>query len=368
MNNGDVFVGCVWKYLFQTLQFAGAEMTAEIIRLSEMKPGQSGDLFAVLASRDQAQTKDGKPYYRVAFRDSDRSATAMIWSDHGLFPDCDENWKVGDFYKIRGRYTENQYGSNLEVERIRPVEEADREQGFSEGDFFAKSRYEAEEMFQELVGLAEVHIAEKPLLRLVTELLTEHETTIKHHAAAARNHHAFISGYLEHTLSVTRTAVFLADKYIAYYTDMQPPLSKSLVVAGAILHDIGKVEELRFKPEGWEYTPRGRLVGHIFIGRDLALNKAAEIDDIDPETVLRLEHIIISHQGIPEWGSPVSPSTPEAMLVHYADDVDAKFHELAVQLEQEANPGTEFTDRRNPLRRPIFRGLAPEGRGQKSEG
>ena len=332
-------------------------MTSEILRLSEMTSNQSGDLFAVLASKEQSQTKDGKPYFRVTFRDAKRKATSMIWSDHAHFPDCSENWNVGTFYKIRGKYTENSYGPQIEIERIRPVENADAEQGFRPDDFFETTRYNREEMFEELVSLAREHISEEPLQRLVVELLAEHADTIKHHAAAARNHHAFLGGYLEHTLSVTRTAVFLAEKYSAYYTRMQPPLSKSLVVAGAILHDIGKVEELEFKPEGWEYTPRGRLVGHIFIGRDIVLNKAATISDIKPETVLRLEHIIISHQGIPEWGSPISPSTPEAMLVHYADDMDAKFHELAAQLETDTPPESEFTDYRNPLRRRIFRGL-----------
>ena len=332
-------------------------MSAEIHRLSEMTPNQSGDLFAVLASKEESQTKDGKPYYRVAFRDAKRKATSMIWSDHGHFPDCSKNWQVGTFYKLRGKFTENSYGPQIDIEQIPPVEEADAEQGFSADDFFETSRYDREEMFDELLGIAQEHITEEPLQRLVVELLTEHADTIKHHAAASRNHHAFMGGYLEHTLSVTRTAVFFAEKYSSYYTRMKPPISKSLVVAGAIVHDIGKVEELQFKPEGWEYTPRGRLVGHIFIGRDMVLNKAATISDINPETVLRLEHIVISHQGIPEWGSPVPPSTPEALLVHYADDLDAKFHELAAQLETDTPPATEFTDYRNPLRRRIFRGL-----------
>ncbi|MDA1161602.1 MAG: HD domain-containing protein [Planctomycetota bacterium] len=335
-------------------------MSSELLHLCEMAPNQSGDFFAVLASREQSQTRDGKPYYRVAFRDAKRSATSMIWSDHGQFPDCSEKWKVGEFYKLRGKYTENSYGPQIEIERIRPVEDADAEQGFSPDDFFEVSRYDREEMFEELISIAQEQITEQPLQRLVVELLTEHADTVKRHAAAARNHHAFMGGYLEHTLSVTRTAVFLADKYGAYYTRMQPPLSKSLVVAGAILHDIGKVEELKFKPEGWEYTPRGRLVGHIFIGRDIVLNKAATIPDINPETVLRLEHIIISHQGLPEWGSPISPSTPEALLVHYADDMDAKFHELAAELEKVAPSEMEFTDYRNPLRRRLFRGLNPD--------
>ena len=335
-------------------------MSSEILQLFEMTPNQSGDLFAVLAAKEQSQTKDGKPYYRATFRDAKRKATSMIWSDHGCFPDCDENWKVGTFYKIRGKFTENNYGPQIDIERIRPVEAGDSEQGFCEDNFFETSRYNREEMFEELLGLAREHITEEPLQRLVVELLTERADFVKTHAAASRNHHAFMGGYLEHTLSVTRTAVFLAEKYSNYYTRMQPPLSKPLVVAGAILHDIGKAEELEFKPEGWEYTPRGRLVGHIFIGRDIVLNKAATIPDINPETVLRLEHIVISHQGIPEWGSPISPSTPEALLVHYADDMDAKFHELAVQLETDTPPETEFTDYRNPLRRRIFRGLQPK--------
>lgn len=341
-------------------------MPSEILRLSEMTPNQSGDFFAVLASREESQTKDGKPYFRVGFRDARRKVTAMIWSDHDCFPDCSERWKAGEFYKIRGRYTENSYGPQIDIERIRAVEESDTAQGFCPDDFFETTRFNRDEMFEELLGLAREHITEEPLQRLVVEILTERSDFVKTHAAASRNHHAFMGGYLEHTLSVTRTAVFLADKYRAYYTRMQPPLSKPLVIAGAILHDIGKAEELECRPEGWEYTPRGRLVGHIFIGRDIVLNKAATIPEINPETVLRLEHIIISHQGIPEWGSPISPSTPEALLVHYADDMDAKFHELAVQLETDTPPETEFTDYRNALRRRIFRGLLPADPGANS--
>ena len=211
------------------------EVSAEILRLSEMTPNQSGDLFAVLASKEESQTKDGKPYYRVAFRDAKRKATSMIWSDHGHFPDCSKNWQVGTFYKLRGKFTENSYGPQIDIEQIRPVEEADAEQGFSADDFFETSRYDREEMFDELLGIAQEHITEEPLQRLVVELLTEHADTIKHHAAASRNHHAFMGGYLEHTLSVTRTAVFFAEKYSSYYTRMQPPISKSLVVAGAIV-------------------------------------------------------------------------------------------------------------------------------------
>ena len=96
---------------------------------------------------------------------------------------------------------------------------------------------------------------------------------------------------------------------------MRPPLDKSLVVAGAVLHDIGKLIELDAQPQGAAYSARGKLIGHILLGRDMVRDKASEIDGLDSEQLLRLEHIIISHQNLPEWGSPIAPHTPEALLV-----------------------------------------------------
>jgi 3'-5' exoribonuclease len=327
------------------------------VRFSEMTAGQLSDSFAMLGSKDEARTRDDKPYYRVSFKDAKRTATAMIWADNAFFEACRDSWQVGSFYKLRCRFEESSYGPQIEIDRIREAVDTDREAGFDPDSFFATSRYDRDEMFAELVSLVEEHVTVGPVKQLLVEMLEENSDGIRQHAAAVRNHHAFMGGYLEHTLSVVKTAIFLADKYTAYYTEMTPPLSKSLVVAGAVLHDIGKMEELAFKPGGWEYTPRGRLVGHILIGRDMMLKKAAEIPELDSESVLRLEHMIVSHQGIPEWGSPVPPSTPEAMLVHYADDLDAKFHELAIQLENSQPADAEFTDHRNPLRRRIFLGL-----------
>jgi 3'-5' exoribonuclease len=129
-------------------------------------------------------------------------------------------------------------------------------------------------------------------------------------------------------------------------------------VAGAILHDIGKLVELRAEPHGAEYTPHGRLIGHILLGRDMVREQAASIHGLDKEVLLRLEHIIVSHQNLPEWGSPVAPSTPEALLVYFADDVDAKFNMMARILEEEPPDDSEFSAPGNALRRRVFRGLS----------
>ena len=338
------------------------EPEPRLVLLSELEAGQSGDCFVLLTQKEAARTRDGKPFYRTAFRDLQRTVTSMIWSDGTWFEDCDRRWSVGEFYKVRGRYFENQFGPQFELEKIRPVEEADRQAGFDPAAFHPRSRFDTEQMLGDLLRLAEDHIADLPLRRLVIGILTERRDQLLEMAAAVHHHHAFRGGFLEHVLSVTRTAIYLADKYREQYPRLNPPLSKPLVVAGAILHDIGKTLELAQRPGGAEFTPTGRLIGHIVLGRDLVRAAAARDPEFDAEILLRLEHLILAHQAVPEWGSPVSPSTPEALLVHYADDIDAKFQMVVMALDSESTPGNEeFTSRDNPLKRRIFRGLSTPG-------
>ena len=166
---------------------------------------------------------------------------------------------------------------------------------------------------------------------------------------------------MEHTLSVTRTCEFLARKYAQYYDDMQPPLDQGMVVAGGILHDIGKLRELEEQPEGAVYSAEGAMIGHMLTGRDIvreaAARAAAAGRGLKAETQLRLEHLIIAHQRLPEWGSPKPPMTPEALIVHYADDLDAKFHMMVAILREDTGSGP-VTSKKNVLMQHVFRGLA----------
>ncbi len=333
--------------------------TPEIVSLCDFESGQSGDAFVLLVSRERSKTRDGKPYFRVGFRGGSRTATAMIWSDTPWFHDCEQAWEVGHFYKIRCRYTETQYGPQVDLDRIREVVDSDKADGFDPLAFIERSRFEPEEQLAELCEIARTQISDEPLRRLTLKILEDNAETLKVIPAATRNHHAFAGGYIEHVLSATRTAVFFADKYTAYYPEIN--LSKSLVTAGAILHDIGKLRELEFQPQGGRYTAEGRLIGHILMGRDIVRETAQQIDGLDPETLLRLEHIIVAHQNLPEWGSPVAPHTPEALLVHYADDTDAKFAIFARTLSAAPDDGEEFTPSDNVMRRRLFRGL-PENK------
>lgn len=172
--------------------------------------------------------------------------------------------------------------------------------------------------------------------------------------AATHNHHAFVGGWLEHVLSVTRTAVQLGNKYDDYYPHLKPRLNKSVVAAGAILHDIGKLREIEERSTGAEYTAAGNLIGHILQGRDI-VREAAAGRAIEPELLLRLEHVIVSHQRLPEWGSPKPPMTPEALIVHYADDLDAKYQMMATILGEDTTPGP-MTSKKNVLYQKVYKG------------
>ncbi len=123
---------------------------------------------------------------------------------------------------------------------------------------------------------------------------------------------------------------------------------------GAILHDVGKLRELEQRPEGTVYTASGALIGHMLQGRDI-VREAAAACPLPPDTLLRLEHLIIAHQRLPEWGSPKPPMTPEALLVHYADDIDAKFHMMAEVLRNDTSDGP-VTSKKNALMQQVYKG------------
>lgn len=305
-----------------------------VVRLSEMTPGEEGDLFVLMTLKESLTTRDGKPYFRVAFRDARREVAFPIWANSPLAADCRDQWSPGRFYKLRAVYRETAFGPQLDIRKIREAVDADADDGFDPALCCPASRFNAEEMFDELLAIATAGIPEGGLQELVLLLLERNRSAWLSAYAARRHHHAFVGGLLEHTLGVARNAAFFAEQYASLYPEMRPPLDRGLVVAGAILHDIGKLEELASGPTGAAYTPAGQLIGHLLQGRDMVRQAAAEVN-VEQDALLRLEHIIIAHQRLPEWGSPKPPMTPEALLVHYADDVDAKFHQLAVAITEE---------------------------------
>ncbi len=338
-----------------------ANRNMQIVDLADMTSGQEADVFVLLTAKEQLTTRDGKPYFRVSFRDARREVSFPIWGDSPLAVDCRDAWVPGTHYKIRGVYRDTDYGPQLDIRRIREVTEADAADGFSPTMCMARSRFDPEEMFAEMLELVQSRIEDAGLRALVELVLHENREMLLTLPAARRNHHAYVGGLLEHSLSVAKTCVYLADKYDEYYPEMQPPLDKSMLVAGAVLHDIGKLRELEQSAAATEYSAAGHMVGHMLLGRDIVREAAARLEadsdiSLDAETLLRLEHLIISHQRLPEWGSPKPPMTPEALIVHYADDLDAKLQMMVSIIGEDGGSGP-VTSMKNVLRQRVFKGF-----------
>lgn len=327
-----------------------------LVRLSEMTAGQSGDFFALLVERTRGARKDGKPFYTCRFRDNGRTATGMVWSDGEWYADCERDWREGQFFKIRGAYQEHPtYGPQIEFVNIRIVNDADKSAGFDPLQFVERTRYDVDAMFDELWTVAETHIADVPLRRLVLTILEKQKQQVKQAPATEKHFYPFAGGLLEHTLSVTHSCIHLADKYVNLYPDLVPPINRDLVVAGAILHDIGRTIEFNEEVANVQPTVPGRLLGHLFLGRDLVRDTARELSDVNPELVQLLEHILITHLSLPEWGSPRLPMIPEVLIIHHADDLDAKLEMYARCLTKDKEPG-DFTARDPVLGRKLFKG------------
>jgi 3'-5' exoribonuclease len=179
-----------------------------LCRLCELTPGQFADCFVLLAERTKGATREGKPFYTCRFRDLKRTVSFMVWADGGFFESCENEWRPGQFFKVRGTYLEHErFGPQLDIQQIRAVTEADRGEGFDPAEFVEHSRFNPEEMYAELKRLVEEHIADLPLRRLVLTILERHAVPLKKLPATQRNFYPFPGGLLEHILSVARSCI-----------------------------------------------------------------------------------------------------------------------------------------------------------------
>jgi len=328
-----------------------------LVPLHQLTPGPPADFFALLSDKQKGTTRDGKPYFACKFRDLRRTVSVMVWQDHKEFANA-EHWQPGEFFKIRGTFAEHEkYGPQVELQQLRGVREADRADGFREADFYDRSRFDSDVMLAELRALAEKEIKDEPLRRLTVTLLDTHAKPLKQLPASDRRFYPFPGGWLEHVLNVTRNCVFLADRYVSHYPDLTPPLNRDLIVAAAILHDIGRVAELSVPDvpgQPVEQTVNGHLFGHIMLGRDLIRETAAKVPELNPELLKLLEHVVVSHLSLPEWGSPRLPAIPEVLILHHADDLDAKMEMYTRHLTRDTSAGP-FTDPDPMLKKPLLK-------------
>jgi len=291
--------------------------------IASWQAGESVHGFALVRRRDERRDKGGRTYLDLELADASGSIAGKAWSDSAALQ---QSFVAGDFVRFRGQVQSYRDQLQLKVDQCRRATDADRPDGFDEALLIPSTREDPEELWRRL----EAHLAglTHPASRRLAELALErHGAALRVHPAAKSIHHAFRGGLLEHTVSMLGLAVAICDHYAE--------LDRDLVMLGVLFHDLGKILELGRMP-GSEYTPPGRLVGHIVLGRDLLRECLREVAEIPAERGLELEHLVLSHQGRQEFGSPVEPATAEALALHAIDDLDSKLA-LVRQLRENQN-------------------------------
>jgi len=322
--------------------------------LADLPLHETVDCFALLIERNRKAIGD-RPYYICKFADSKTSFGAPLFADHPLFTPCEHQWKVGECYKLRTQLIETEkYGKQLLSQQVRVANEDDKADGFDPLDLLEQSRFDSNALFDELRGIAESGIEDVPLRTLILDLLDTNREQLVLVRGSENKYHVFAGGWVEHSLSVTVTCRQLGEKYRAHYPELKPPLNLDLLTAASILHDIGRVAEFG-GPLQTEPTKPGRLLGHIVLARDMVHEAARDIPDLDAELLLLLDHVIMSHLTLPEWGSPRLPWIPEVLILHHACDLDAKLQMYVHNLTTDQSPGP-FTDKDPALGRQLLKG------------
>jgi 3'-5' exoribonuclease len=305
----------------------------------ELKPDEITNAVFLVQSKEIRQKRTGEPYLSLSLSDKTGEIEARMWDNVAEIMDTFER---DNFIKVRGQLQIYNTRPQFIVHKLRRMEDA--EVDFA--DFFPASARDAGQMWTELRGI----VAEVPNLHirgLLDAFLDDPDIAGRYRVAPAAKsiHHAFRSGLLEHVLSLLN----LARPVTAHYG-----VDWSLMVAGIVLHDIGKIYELTYE-RGFAYSVEGQLLGHIAIGARMLSDKLRKFPDFPENLRTLIEHMILSHHGKLEFGSPKVPLFAEALLLHYLDDMDSKMECMRATVEKGAMAEGLFTAWSSPLERIVLR-------------
>jgi 3'-5' exoribonuclease len=315
--------------------------------ISHLREGAVVQQYFLVRRAESRTTKSGKPFLDLVLGDKSGVITARGWEE--VLARCPGPFTNGDHVAVQAQVESYKGELQLNIQYINTVE-ALRAMGRDLREYdpemlYQTTPYDRQELWQELWQLAESEISQ-PLKQLVLALLDRYREEFLVCPAARLYHHPYLGGLLEHTWFVARHAL----ASLAIY----PDLDRDLVLAGAILHDLGKLKEIA-NPTAPELTVPGQLLGHIVLGWDMVRAEAQALGFSDPSRLVQLEHIILSHHGAVEFGSPILPKTREALLVYFLDDLDAKLKMMSQHLDSDAGEG-DFTSFHRVLRRDLYKG------------
>ena len=295
--------------------------------LSSYEEGKLFDGFFLVLSRQQRTTQTNKPYLNLIFCDKTGQLEGRIW-DPGD-PRIAKDIERGDIVKARGCVSRYNDRLQMKVEQLRRAQPGE----VDKTDLMPSTTYDVEALWSKLLGFVD-SFTEPHLKLLLTTLLNDPQIAgaYREAPAAKQLHHAWLGGLLEHVVSL----LTLADRVAPHY----PLVHRDLLLTGVILHDIGKVRELSWDI-GFDYTLDGVLLGHISMGASLAERTMNSLPNFPPKLKTLVLHLILSHHGKLEYGSPKLPMTPEALALSFIDDLDAKMQAMSSEFEKSEREGKD---------------------------
>jgi len=311
---------------------------------ADIHDNQPVDSLFLVSSKNQGVTKGGNSYLVLKLLDRSGEIEGRVWD---RADDLSRGFDRNDFVRVRGQATLYQGKVQIRVQDVMRVEE----KNVAAEDFLPKSPFDPDAMLGELqtilrgmknphlLALAEACFADQELMEL-----------LKQAPGAKTIHHPYLSGLLEHTLSLLKLILLVVENY--------PGVDVDLLLIGGFLHDIGKVYEFSFD-RAVEYTDAGQLLGHLVMEVEMVNKKISTIPDFPDALALLIKHLLVSHHGAYEFGSPKLPQTVEAIMLHALDDLDGKIQ--AIQNLPQKEPGSKWTVFHRAYGRSFYRGGGENG-------
>jgi len=308
--------------------------------VNELEPNKVITASFLVQSKEIRQKKSGEMYLSLMLGDRSGDLDAKMWDNVAEVIDAFDR---DDFVKIKGLMQVFHNRPQLTIHKLRRMD--DSEVDFA--DYFPSSSRDPEEMWAELRGVV-ASIGNPHLKALLEAMLGDEDVALRYRRAPAAKsiHHAFLGGLIEHVLSLCALAKLTAGHY--------RHIDRDLLLTGVVLHDIGKIYELSYE-RGISYSPDGQLIGHIDIAMRMVADKLHGLPDFPPRLRSLVEHMILSHHGRLEFGSPKVPQFPEALLLHHLDDMDSKMECMRAMVANDRQVEGCFTSYNPAMERPALK-------------
>lgn len=316
------------------------------IFVKDIRENQKLESTFLVKHKGLARTRTGNPYLNLTLGDTTGEIKGKVW-DHA--EPLAQRFQQDDFIRVQATAVTYQNALQLTIASLSCCSPSE----IDITDFLPQAKHDREETFNQLKTIV-TSINNEYLKQLLGLFLADKDFIglFKNAPAAKKLHHVYVGGLLEHTLSVSSLILQVGAHYEG--------INRDLLLTGGILHDIGKVHELTYS-RAFDYSDEGRLLGHIMLGLEMINAKISLIPDFPHELALELKHLIISHHGQYEYGSPKRPKTLEAVILSYLDDLDAKIADLQSFIQQEQANHSKCAGYHQMLNRYIYKSLPPEG-------